>query len=183
MTKSGLPPAARAIRSRSSSRAQRGDQLVRPRRRRAARAAARPASCGRRSSSSGRAMQSSRIGAAVERSATCSTRSRKRLLAPLDVVEDDDERRLLCSSSLRNAQAISSAEVPCLDLAEQRPDRGGRGRVVGQRVELLQHLDDRPVGDPLAVGEAAAADDARVDRGQRLRDEPRLADARRRRRP
>ena len=49
---------------------------------------------GCRSTSSGRAMQSSRIDAPEESSATCSIRSRKRLLAPLDVVEDDDQRSL-----------------------------------------------------------------------------------------
>ena len=35
----------------------------------------------------------------------------ERLLGPLDVVEHDDQRRLLRSSSLRKAQAISSALV------------------------------------------------------------------------
>ena len=83
-----------------------------------------------------------------------------------------------CSSrSLRNAHAISSADVAAAGLAEQRADRGGRGRVGREGVELLDHLDDRPVGDALAVGEAAAADNPGVDRGERLGDEPRLADA------
>ena len=78
------------------------------------------------------------------------------LLAPLDVVEDAHERRACSSSSFRKAQAISSADVPSLALAEQGSKRGRSGRVRRQGVELLQHLDDRPVGDPFAVGEAAA---------------------------
>ena len=76
-----------------------------------------------------------------------------------------------CSSVLRNAQAISSADVDASTLAEQRADRR-RGVVVGGHdVELLQHLDHRPVRDPFAVGQAAAADDRRVYRGERLGDE------------
>src|SRR5262249_26373122 len=50
--------------------------------------------------------------------------------------------------------------------------------VVGPSVELLDHLDDRPVGDPFAVGETAAVHDARIDPLERLRGEPRLADSR-----
>ena len=103
----------------------------------------------------------------------------ERLLAPLDVVEDDHER------PLRRGLLQRLAERPGdllrrrrrLRLAEQRADRRRGGLVRGQHVELLQHLDDRPVGDPLAVGEAAAADDRRVDRSQSLRGEPGLADA------
>src|SRR5581483_9090281 len=49
-------------------------------------------------------------------------------------------------------------------------------RVRRKCTELLEHLDDRPVGDPLAVGEAAAADGAGADLGERLGDEARLAD-------
>ena len=40
---------------------------------------------------------------------------------------------------------------------------------------MLHHLDNRPVGDPLAIGQAAAADESRVDLLQRLHHEPRLA--------
>ena len=58
-------------------------------------------------------------------------------------------------------------------------ERSGRAarRSVRQRAELLQDLDHRPVRDALAVGEAAAAHDPRVDAGEELRREPRLADA------
>ena len=87
------------------------------------------------------------------------------------------------SSSLRNAQAISSADVARVRLAEQRANRGRRGRVGGKRVELLDHLDDRPVRDPLAVGQAAAADDACIDRRRALRRRGATCRRRRRRRP
>ena len=45
---------------------------------------------------------------------------------------------------------------------------------------LLDDLRERPVGDPLSVGEAPTDDDARarVDRGEQLAREPRLAHAR-----
>ena len=101
------------------------------------------------------------------------------LLAPLDVVEDDDERRPpRSSSSLRNAQAISSADVARSVSPSSEPIAAAARLVRGQHVELLEHLDHRPVGDPLAVGEAAAADDAAPRaRPSDLRDQPRLADA------
>ena len=129
--------------------------------------------------SSGRATQRSRIGAPEERSATCSIRSRK-VSSPhwmSSKTTTSGRSAAACSSVLRNAQAISSADVAACALAEQRADRHRGGLVRGQHVELLQHLDDRPVGDPLAVGKAAAAHDRRLDRSQELRDEPRLADA------
>ena len=103
----------------------------------------------------------------------------ERLLAPLDVVEDDHERPLRRSLLQRLAEGPGDLLRRCrrLRLAEQRADRRRGGLVRRQHVELLQHLDDRPVGDPLAVGQAAAADDRRLDRRQSLRDEPGLADA------
>ena len=80
------------------------------------------------------------------------------------------------SSSLRNAQPISSADVLCSVSPRSDPIDPAATGSDGARVELLDHLDHGPVGDPLAVGEAAAADDPHVERGQRFRDEPRLAD-------
>ena len=129
--------------------------------------------------SSGRAMQSSRIDAPEERSATCSIRSRN-VSSPhwmSSKTTTSGRSAAACSSVLRKAQAISSADVAAsLSPSSERiaAAAASSGR---QHVELLQHLDDRPVGDPLAVGEAAAADDRRVDRRQQLRDQPRLADA------
>ena len=82
-----------------------------------------------------------------------------------------------CSSVLRNAQAISSADVAASVSPSSERIAAAAASSGGQQVELLQHLDDRPVGDPLAVGQAAAADDRRLDRARQLRGEPRLADA------
>ena len=139
-----------------------------------------PAQPGRRSSSSGRAMQSSRIGASRERSATCSTRSRNVSSAPVDVVEDADQRPLggAASSSLRKAQAISSAR------GRQLARRRGATRIACSRCSgpadagsCLSDLDHRPVGDALAVGQAAAADDERVEPSEELGHQARLADA------
>ena len=95
----------------------------------------------------------------------------ERLLAPLDVVEHDHQR-LLCRGVLQRL-----AERPCdllrrrrrLRLAQQRADRHRCGLVCGPHVELLQHLDHRPVRDPLPVREASATDDRRVDGSQNLR--------------
>ncbi len=68
---------------------------------------------GRRSLSSGRAMQSSRIDAPEERSATCSIRSRN-VSSPHWMSSNtttSGRSAAACSSVLRKAQAISSAEV------------------------------------------------------------------------
>ena len=121
-------------------------------------------------------MQTSRIGAVEEISATPSTRSRK-VCSPHWMSSRTTTSGACSSSSLRNAQAISSADVALL--VSPSSDRIAAAAVGsdGQRVELLDHLDHRPVRDALAVGEAAAADDPGVDRGERLRDEARLADA------
>ena len=57
------------------------------------------------------------------------------------------------------------------DHALQRPF-GGHGLLDARG--LLQQLAQRPVGDPLPVGEAPAAEDRRLpgDRGHQLRGEP-----------
>jgi hypothetical protein len=77
----------------------------------------------------------------------------------MDVVEHDHER------PLRRRVLQGLAEGPRdllrgrrrLRFAEQRADRLDSGLVRRQQVELLQHLDDRPIGDPLPVGEAPPA--------------------------
>ena len=110
-------------------------------------------------------MQSSRIDAPEESSATCSIRSWK-VSSPhwMSSNTTTSGRSDAASSSvLRKAQAISSADVAASLSAEQRADRRRRRLVGRHEVELLQHLDDGPVGDPLAVREAAAAHDRRVD--------------------
>ena len=176
--KSGLPPAARAIRSRSLAGSRSRDQLLdvfvaerlEPERHRPGGAALdelRPR----------HAEQQDRRARGEQRDVL--DQVAERLLAPLDVVEDDHERPLGRRLLQRLAKGPGDLLRRCrrLALAEQRADRRRGGLVRRQHVELLQHLDDRPVGDPLAVGEAAAADDGRLDRGQNLRDQPRLADA------
>ena len=100
------------------------------------------------------------------------------LLAPLDVVEDDNER------PFHRGVLERLAECPGdllrgrhhLRLAEQRADRDTSDPLRRRHVELLEYLDNRPVGDPLAVGQAAAADDGRLDRSQSLSDQPGLSD-------
>ena len=165
--KSGLPPAARAIRSRSSPGIRSGISSS---------TSSSPSGssrsvtgqAGRRSTSSGRAMQSSRIGAPEERSATCSIRSRN--------VSSPHWMSSKTTTSGRSPQpAPASCGRPRRSPPPTSPPRvspsseriaAAAASSGGQHVELLQHLDDRPVGDPLAVGEAAAADDRRLDRGQ-----------------
>ena len=120
-------------------------------------------------------MQSSRSGASSSSSAAASTRSRN-VSSPHWMSSNTTTSGACSSSSLRNAQAISSALAASVALAEQRADRRRRSRVGGKRAQLLDHLDHRPVGDALAVGKAAAAHDARVDRRERLGHEARLAD-------
>ena len=176
--KSGLPPAARAIFSRSSPAIRSGissldvfvAQGLEPKRHRpggAALAELRPRD----------AEQQDRCARGEERDVL--DQVEERLLAPLDVVEDDDQRPLRRSLLQRLAERPGDLlrRRRRLALAEQRADRHRGGLVRGQHVELLQHLDHRPVRDPLAVGEAAAADDRRLDRSQNLRGQPGLADA------
>ena len=120
-----------------------------------------------------------------DRSATCSIRSRN-VSSPHWMSSNtttSGRSAAACSSVLRNAQAISSADVAASVSPEQRADRRRGGLVRGQHVELLQHLDHRPVRDPLAVGQAAAADDRRVDRSQSLRRRAATCRRRHRRRP
>ncbi len=102
----------------------------------------------------------------------------ERVLAPMDVVEHDDERPVSGRLLERLASGPRDLLRRCLQLglAEKRPDYG-RSRLVGrEHAELFQDLDDGPVGDALAVRQAAAAHDVRVEPCQCLVDEPRLAD-------
>ena len=78
------------------------------------------------------------------------------LLAPLDVVEDDEDRG-------RGFEQLAESPGDLLPgrrnvLAEERADRLFRVRLDLDVGELLDDLDDRPVRDPLSVGEAAAAE-------------------------
>ena len=82
------------------------------------------------------------------------------------------------SSSLRNAQPISSADVADVALTQQRADRRRSSRIDRQHIELLHDLDHRPVGDPRPVGQTAAPHHLRPDQRQRFGREPRLPDPR-----
>ena len=95
---------------------------------------------GRRSVSSGRAMQSSSIGLPEESSATCSTRSRN-VCSPhwmSSKTTTSGSSAAARSSVLRKAQAISSADVAVVALAEQGPNRRDGRLLDGKDAELLQ---------------------------------------------
>src|SRR6266581_2767614 len=185
-TKSGLPPAASRIRSRNpasifapagsrsisccvsseeSGSSRTLEALSLP-----------PPQADRRSSSSGRAMQSSRIGASRLKSAMCSTRSRKTGSPQCrsSNTTTSGPRAAAASKSLRTAQAISSGERACGGGLKTQLDK----HLVGGRPEQL--LDGRghgPVADAFAVGKAAAADHRRaVEARQELGHEARFAD-------
>ena len=87
-------------------------------------------------------------------------------LGPLQVVDDDDLGPL-------HSPGLEQAAEGELRLGRRRPDDG-----VGLDADRDQDLDERPVGDPFAVGEAAAAEDVRrvADPLEEVGDEPRLAD-------
>ena len=127
---------------------------------------------GRSSSSSSRARQSTRIGASRLCATRCSTRSSSARLRPVQVVEDEHER------ALAGERLEQAAERPG-DLARRgtslaRPERGdarsatrSASSLAGDErpdrlaalapIALADDLGERPVRDPLAVGEAAAA--------------------------
>ncbi len=102
------------------------------------------------------------------------------LLGPLDIVEDDEERPLPGGRFECLTEGPSDLVCSCHGLlpAEQRVDGGGSRIAKTRQLELLQHLYDRPVGVPLAVGQAAALHDLRVNRGRQLSRETRLPDPR-----
>ena len=92
-------------------------------------------------------------------------------------------RRARASSTLRTAQNASSGATGSPAGFEQLGRARGGGLVVGRRLleqpARAERLDERPPGQPVAVGQAAAGGDGRraVDRLQHLGDEARLADA------
>ena len=105
----------------------------------------------------------------------------ERLLSPVNVVEDADERfslRLLFEQ-LAERPGDLLGRGALLSLPEQGAERGRCCRVGGERIQLFQHLHHRPVGDPLPVGETAATHDLGIDVAQELVGEPGLADTRR----
>ena len=134
---------------------------------------------GRSSSRSGRARQTSRIGAWREAADVLDEVEQGRL-GPVHVVDDDDERPLarerleepadrpegLLRPRVRGLGEAHRAGDPLRDqlgavvVADELGDRGLRS----SSGDLLDDLRERPVGDPLAVGEAPADDDTRARR-------------------
>ena len=98
-------------------------------------------------------------------------------LAPVQVVEDHHDGPLgrpsleQLAKGPRDLLRGASGGV----VAEYRGERTDR---LAGRDELLHDFGDRPVADPFAVGETAAADDRRVHAAEELLRESRLADAR-----
>ncbi len=160
-----------------------------------------PAHPGRSSSSSGRAMHASRIGASRARSAMCSTSSRNVSSAHWrsSITNTTGRSAASRSSSARTAQRISSGVVspPWSPIAcptrsaiatastssprQHRELAAGclRGVVLAQARDVDQGLGERVERDPLAVRQAPTAQDRRPGTelvGER-RHEPGLAHA------
>ena len=126
-----------------------------------------PPQPGRASRSSGRAMQSRKIGTSRDQSATCSTRSWSGGSAQCRSSSTTTSGRS-CASRSKSARVES-----CVSAGDERIASSGID------AKLDEHLDEREVGDALAVGERATASD-RGDAGnvvEEVRDEPRLPDA------
>ena len=148
-------------------------------------------------------MQSSRIGRAARPVRDVLDEIEERRLAPVDVVEDEDQRAL-AGRGLEEppdrpegllARARASADAHSCDTRlhtrswcsspvqhASRPWPRRLGQVeVGEARRLLDDLDDREVRDALAVGKASAAEDlgAAAETGDELLDQTGLADARR----
>ena len=113
----------------------------------------------------------------------------ERFLAPVDVIQHDDER-----STLRERpEQHPHGPRDLLDrghhasFAEHRlngPGSGGIQPEVGKALlrrrteQLLEHLDDGPVGDPVAVGQTATLNDRdTVEPGEELVGQTRLPHA------
>ena len=202
--KSGLPSAAASTRSRASSSSSTRPSRFSTRRPHASVSSGSsrtevalsfpPAQAGRRSRSSGREAQISRIGASRDQSDTCSTRSRKVGSAQWMSSNTTTSgcRRASASNSLRMAQAPSSRR-PTPSRPTSCPESGGHDLGLGlacherlERGSRLLHarvpapqpaahrLGERPEGDALSVGEAATAQErrARLHRPDELVHEP-----------
>ena len=105
----------------------------------------------------------------------------ERLLAPVDVIPHDHEWSL--TGCLFEELPDSECDlIGCRLLVAAKQRRKWpyhcRRQVALVGPQRLHYLNHRPIRDALAVREAAAADDSRVELLQNLCDEPRLADAR-----
>ena len=167
-TKSGLPSAAARMRSRRpgstspASSPSSGSLASRPSgsSRTVVACSLPPAQPGRRSSSSGRAMHRSRIGASRDQSATCSTRSRNASSAQCRSSHTTTSGRSRAASSNRRADRegdlLLRRDAVVSEHDAERP-RDPRIELALVRPQLLDRLDERPVRDALAVREAPAA--------------------------
>ena len=174
--KSGLPPAAAVILARSSSATPCPIRVVASSRLSGSSRIV-TGQVGRLSSNSGRAMQSSRIGEPLESSATCSMRSRN-VSSPHWMSSNRTTSGACSSSSLRNAQPISSAEVPvAVSPSSERMAAAAAGSD-GSASSCFTTSTTGQYVIPVAVGETATANNPSVDRPERLCHEPRLAEAR-----
>ena len=165
-------------------------------------ASARRSTCshaGRFSSTSGRATQRRSAGASSAVVDDVVDQVEQRRLGPVQILEDEHERPAArqrldelarCPEHLgkrvlllREADGGSEPlEHLLVALAQEPRELGARGReIVGvlDSRRFPERLDERPERDPVAVGEASAADDERALRGRfaNVLDEPGLADA------
>ena len=159
-----------------------------------------PPQAGRTSSSSGRAMQASRIGASRDQSAMYSIRSRRvgsaHWMSSITKTTGRDDA--IDSSSLRIAQSVSSgtaappAPITCairsrdpapVGVVAQQPEqlRPHLRRAIGvdQASRNADRVDDRRERDAVAIREAATLEDGRPVRElvRERAEQPRLADA------
>ena len=147
---------------------------------------------GRCSSSSGRARQKherpARRDAAGRRASRSSSAGSAQWMSSTSTTSGRSGRgRARGSSATASASLLGGHRCPRRGRAAARPPDAATGAapatsstecVVADPGELAHDLRDRPVRDPLAVGEAGAADDprARADAAEQLGCEPRLAD-------
>jgi hypothetical protein len=95
----------------------------------------------------------------------------KRLLSPLDVVEDHNQRPLV-----RDLLELD-ADIPKQLIGAECTVNDPREGFLRALAELLEGRDDRPERDPLAVLQAPACEHRCVEPRQELRRQSRLADA------
>ena len=116
---------------------------------------------GRVSTSSGRARQSSRIGAPCDHSGDVLDEVEERRLGPVDVVQDDHERPLARPGARTRAG---------------RPGRSPRSSPTSRR-ESAERVGERGERHAFAVRAAGAVENRRLGSRPQLEREPRLADS------
>ena len=94
----------------------------------------------------------------------------KRRLTPLDVIENDHQGCPLLEQLAEGRRDFLSRRWAGFRLTEKGSDGRGCNWVGRKRLKLLDHLDDRPIRDALAVREATPLNDLGLNRGKRLRD-------------